>query len=123
MTLVEADVKPRKPNFALKTADVLMDELDTILGSEAPKSVAARALVLAHMRKTLQEARASAEAELLALGKGTRCAQNLSAAQDEIITAVYRLWSRGDRGFGRGRIWARHSGARQRHRSAVHPAL
>ena len=30
------------------------------------------------MRKTLAEARKSAEAELMATGKGTRCAQNLS---------------------------------------------
>ncbi len=89
MPLVEADVKPRKPQFALKTASTILDELDALVGAEPPKSAAARALVLAHMRKTLAEARLSAEAELLATSKGTRCAENLSAAQDEIIAAVH----------------------------------
>ncbi|UXN74363.1 nucleotidyltransferase domain-containing protein [Devosia sp. A8/3-2] len=51
-------------------------------------------MVLAHMRQTTAEARKSAEAELLANGKGTCCAQNLSDAQDEIITAVYLFATR-----------------------------
>lgn len=94
MTLAEADAKPRKPQFALKSAETILAELDAIIGAETPKSTAARALVLAHIRKTLAEARKSAEAELLATNKGTRCAQNLSAAQDEIITAVYLFATR-----------------------------
>ncbi|HTM77029.1 MAG TPA: bifunctional uridylyltransferase/uridylyl-removing protein, partial [Devosia sp.] len=91
MPLAEADVKPRKPQFALKSAPTLLAELDALIGNEPPKSATARARVLAHMRKTLAEARHSAEAELLATGKGTRCAQNLSAAQDEIIVAVHQF--------------------------------
>ena len=94
MTLAEADVKPRKPQFALRTAEVILGELDLAIGTEAPKSSAARAIVLAHIRKTLAEARKSAEAELLAHNKGTRCAQNLSNAQDEIITAVHMFATR-----------------------------
>ncbi|HWU18441.1 MAG TPA: [protein-PII] uridylyltransferase [Devosia sp.] len=94
MTLAEAEAKPRKPQFALKSAEALLAELDAAIGDEAPKSAAARAIVLAHMRKTLAEARKSAEDELLANGKGTRCAQNLSDAQDEIITAVYLFATR-----------------------------
>src|SRR5215217_4782036 len=94
MTLAEAEVKPRKPLFALKSAEIILDELDTAIGEEAPKSTAARAIVLAHIRKTLAEARKQAEAELLASGKGTRCAQNLSNAQDEIITAVHMFATR-----------------------------
>src|SRR5690606_9075388 len=43
------------------------------------------------IRHTLADARAGAEAELLATSKGMRCAQNLSAAQDEIIMAAYRF--------------------------------
>ncbi len=89
MTLAEAEVKPRKPLFALKSARTILAELDAVIGDEPPKTGAARALVLAHIRKTLAEARRQAEAELLASGKGTRCAQNLSAAQDEIITALH----------------------------------
>jgi [protein-PII] uridylyltransferase len=89
MTLAEAEAKPRKPLFALKSARTILAELDAVIGDAPPKSGAARALVLAHIRKTLAEARQQAEDELLASGKGTRCAQNLSAAQDEIITALH----------------------------------
>lgn len=89
MTLADAEAKPRKAHFALKSASVLLAELDALVADQPAKSPAARALVLAHMRQTLAEARKGAEAELLATGKGTRCAQNLSAAQDEIITAVH----------------------------------
>ncbi|OYX03708.1 MAG: bifunctional uridylyltransferase/uridylyl-removing protein, partial [Rhizobiales bacterium 32-66-8] len=94
MTLVEADAKPRKPLFALKSAQTLLGELDAAIGDNAPKSSTARAIVLAHIRKTLAEARKSAEAELVASGKGTRCAQNLSNAEDEIITAVHLFATR-----------------------------
>jgi [protein-PII] uridylyltransferase len=94
MTLAEAEAKPRKPLFVLKSAETILAELDAAIGDEAPKSGAARALVLAHIRKTLAEARRQAEAELLATGKGTRCAQNLSAAQDEIIAAVHLFATR-----------------------------
>jgi [protein-PII] uridylyltransferase len=89
MTLAEAEAKPRKALFALKTAATLMAELDAAIGDNPAKSPAARQIVLAHMRQTLAAARKGAEAELIATNKGTRCAQNLCAAQDEIITAVY----------------------------------
>ena len=91
MTLAEAEARPKKAQFALKTADVLVAEFDALLGEEPARSQTARAAVLAHIRRTLTDARKSAEAELLATGKGTRCAQNLCAAQDEIITAVHRF--------------------------------
>jgi [protein-PII] uridylyltransferase len=89
MTLADADAKPRKALFALKTAETLLAELDLVVGDQPAKSPAARMAVLAHMRQTLAEARKDAEAELLATSKGTRCAQNLCAAEDEIISAVY----------------------------------
>lgn len=89
MTLVDAEAKPRKAQFALKTADTLLVELDELVGDQPAKSPAARTAVLAHMRQTLAEARKDAEAELVATNKGTRCAQNLCSAEDEIITAVY----------------------------------
>ncbi|MDB5623093.1 MAG: [protein-PII] uridylyltransferase, partial [Devosia sp.] len=94
MPLAEADAKPRKPQFAIRTAQAILEELDAVIGAEPPKSTAARAAVLAHVRRCLSEARQSAEAELLASGKGTRCAQNLSAAQDEIIAAVHLFATR-----------------------------
>ena len=89
MTLVDAEAKPRKAHFVLKTAEIILAELDALVGDQPAKSPAARTAVLTHMRQTLAEARKDAEAELIATNKGTRCAQNLCSAEDEIITAVY----------------------------------
>ncbi|WP_323014030.1 [protein-PII] uridylyltransferase [Devosia sp.] len=94
MTLAEVEAKPRKPLFSLKLAETILGELDAAIGDHAPKSSAARAAVLAYMRQTLATARTQAEAELIATGKGTRCAQNLSNAQDEIIAALYLFATR-----------------------------
>ncbi|MCS6759372.1 MAG: [protein-PII] uridylyltransferase, partial [Candidatus Devosia euplotis] len=94
MTLVEADARPRKSLFVLKPAETIFAELDAAIGEHAPKSSPARAAVLTHIRQTLAEARRQAEAKLLASGKGTRCAQNLSNAQDEIIAAVHMFATR-----------------------------
>ncbi len=94
MPLAEADVKPRKPLFVLKTAAVILSEIDALIGVEQPKSTAARAIVLAHMRQLLASARKSAEADLMATGKGIRCAQNLCNAEDEIISAVHMFATR-----------------------------
>ncbi len=91
MTLAETEARPKKPQFVLKTAETLLAEFDALVGDEPARSPAARALVLAHVREALVQARKSAEAELLANNKGTRCAQNLCAAEDEIITAVHRF--------------------------------
>ena len=91
MHLAEAETRPRKPQFELKTAAAILRELRIALGTESPKTTAGRAVVLAQMRKALAEARASAQAELLETGKGTRCAANLCAAEDEIIRAVHQL--------------------------------
>ncbi|MBO9588563.1 [protein-PII] uridylyltransferase [Devosia sp.] len=89
MTLVDAEARPRKAHFVLKTAETILAELDAFVGDQPAKSPAARTAVLTHMRQTLAEARRDAEAELIATNKGTRCAQNLCSAEDEIITAVY----------------------------------
>ncbi|WP_052732030.1 [protein-PII] uridylyltransferase [Devosia geojensis] len=89
MPLAEADLKVRKPGFVLKTAGALIAEIDALIGDADPKAAASRTAVLTHMRGTLAQARAGAEAELLDTGKGTRCAQSLSAAEDEIIRAVH----------------------------------
>ena len=89
MLLVEADSRPRKSLFALKTAADLLAEIAVLLDGQSPKSPAARALVLAHLRKTLGEARQSAEVELMATGRGIRCAMNLAHAEDEIIRTIH----------------------------------
>ncbi|MHB1111004.1 MAG: [protein-PII] uridylyltransferase family protein, partial [Devosia sp.] len=89
MQLAEAEIRPRKPHFQLKAAETILDEIGRAIGNQSPKSGQARAIVLAHMREALSEARQGAEAELMATGKGTRCAMNLCAAQDEIIRAIH----------------------------------
>jgi [protein-PII] uridylyltransferase len=91
MTLAETEARPKKPQFVLKTEKTILAELDALLGDGSAREPAARLAVLSHLRQTLAEARKGAEAELLATGKGTRCAQNLSAAQDEIISAIHRF--------------------------------
>ncbi|MEO5805423.1 [protein-PII] uridylyltransferase [Devosia sp.] len=94
MPLAEADVKPRKSLFVLKPAETILADIDALIGSEAPKSAAARSIALAHFRQTLSEARKGAEAELRLTGKGIRCAQNLCNAEDEIISAVHMFATR-----------------------------
>jgi [protein-PII] uridylyltransferase len=94
MPLAEAEIRPRKPLFEPKHAETLLAELDAAIGDASPKSAAARAIVLAHMRATLADARKGAQAELRLTGKGTRCAQNLCAAEDEIIRAVHLFATR-----------------------------
>jgi len=89
MLLADAESRPRKPLFTLRPANELLDEVKQRLAGASPKNAAARAQVLAVMRETLAAARAGAEAELVATGRGTRCAQNLAAAQDEIIRAIH----------------------------------
>ena len=91
MTLAELEARPKKSLFALKTAEAILAELDGLIGDEPAKAPASRSLVLAHLRQTLANARAGAEAELLATNRGTRCAQNICAAEDEIITAIHRF--------------------------------
>ncbi|MFC3704223.1 [protein-PII] uridylyltransferase [Devosia honganensis] len=91
MTLADTEARPKKPPFALRTAGALMEELDALMGDRPARSAEVRAAVLAHMRAALLEARAGAEAELLASGKGMRCARALSGAQDEIIRAIHRF--------------------------------
>ena len=89
MQLAEIDARPRKPAFQLTAADTILGDIRRLTTGQDPKSAAARSLVLAHVRSVLADARVGAEAELMATGKGTRCAMNLSAAEDEIIRAVH----------------------------------
>ncbi len=89
MPLVEADLRPRKPLFHLVTAETILAGIAADIAGKLPRSPEARALVLTAFKNALADARKSAEAELLETGKGMRCAQNLAAAQDEIIRAIH----------------------------------
>jgi [protein-PII] uridylyltransferase len=78
-----------RPRFHLVTAETILADIRTLVGADAPKAADTRARILAHLKSVLADARVSAEAELRANGKGTRCAMNLSAAEDEIIRAIH----------------------------------
>lgn len=91
MQLAEIDARPRKPAFQLTSAETILGDIRRLVGEEDPKSAASRSIVLQHVRSVLADARTGAEAELMATGKGTRCAMNLSAAEDEIIRAVHHF--------------------------------
>ena len=95
MPLAEAEIRPRKPLFHLSTAEAILAEAhgrDRRQRAEVARPAARRSSRV--LRKTLAAARKSAEAELMATGKGLRCAQNLAPPQDEIIRAVHQLRDR-----------------------------
>ena len=94
MQLAETDSRPRKPTFHLVHAETILAAIKALIGDQSPKAAPARALVLQHLRRVLADARKSAELELMANGKGTRCAMNLSAAEDEIIRAIHLFATR-----------------------------
>ncbi|MEQ1771609.1 MAG: [protein-PII] uridylyltransferase [Devosia sp.] len=94
MPVAEAETRPRKPLFQLKSAEVILDEIEAALDQNSPKSAAGRSAVLAIVRQNLAEQRKTAEADLMATGRGTRCAQNICAAQDEIIRAIHLFATR-----------------------------
>ena len=91
MPVADAELRPQKASFHLKTADTILTEALAAIGQEAPMSPQARSAVLGVMRKALADARSAAEADLMAHGRGTRCAQNLSSAEDEILRAIHHF--------------------------------
>ncbi|HEY8594107.1 MAG TPA: [protein-PII] uridylyltransferase [Devosiaceae bacterium] len=84
-----AEGRKRPPRFQLRTSGEILAEAVAAIGDEPMKGTAARAAFLQILRDTLSAARRSAEEELAATGRGTRCARNLASAEDEIIRAVH----------------------------------
>ncbi|WP_127143816.1 [protein-PII] uridylyltransferase [Pelagibacterium montanilacus] len=73
-------------------AETLVAEVLGRLDGHAPDSPAARAMLLDAVKTALKSARDAAERDLLDSHRGTRCAQAICAAQDELIRAVH-LWA------------------------------
>jgi [protein-PII] uridylyltransferase len=73
-------------------ADALIAAARLQMGDAAPDGQEARAALLSVLRSALKTARATAEAELIATHKGTRCAATLAAVEDEVIRAAH-LWA------------------------------
>lgn len=92
MLTATAEPQARKrAGFGLDAEAIVRGVLAAI-GDDAPDSAAARAVLLAHAREALGSARRAAELELIETHKGTRCAQAICAAEDEIIRAIH-LWA------------------------------
>lgn len=89
--IAERETTRTRAKTALDAGTILEGVLEA-LGDTDPSSPEARALVLDHLRVALKAARQAAEAELIATHKGTRCAQAICAAQDEIVRAAH-LWA------------------------------
>lgn len=73
-------------------AEALVAQVRDAAVDLAPASPAARAVLLEKAKSALRSARAAAENELIASHKGTRCAQAIARAQDEVIRAVH-IWA------------------------------
>ncbi len=80
----------RKPAtaFRLTSSEEIIRELLEKTGNGDPASPASRSMFLKILKNTLAKARKSTQEDLLANGRGVRCAQNLSLTQDEIIRAI-----------------------------------
>jgi [protein-PII] uridylyltransferase len=62
MPVAEAEIRPKKATFHLKTAETILEEVAAAIGQDSPKSAQGRSAVLAVMRKSLAEARKCAKA-------------------------------------------------------------
>ena len=67
----------------------LRGELTALFRRHGGSDAALRGHVLEHLRQTVAGGRGEAEARLMADGRGTRCAANLSHIQDELIRVIY----------------------------------
>ena len=70
---------------------LLAGRLIALAGKPGALSQKARAAILARLKKVAADGRAEAERQLRADGRGTPCAQRLSALQDTILIALYEL--------------------------------
>ena len=93
MPTVEAENRPKKPKSTLMSAKDIVFDVCTALGNDPANTPAARTLFLDRIKQVLATAHSSAQAELLASGRGTRCARNICLAEDEIVRATYEFAS------------------------------
>ena len=82
--------KPTLPPFEID-GTALADRLVGLAGKPGPLADKARLAIVDHLKKLRAEARAAAERQLVADGKGGACARRLSELQDAVIVALYRL--------------------------------
>jgi [protein-PII] uridylyltransferase len=103
MPPAEADIRtrtagslstPSRANFSPEKAEAILRTILAQNEGKAPATPEARAVALGVLRQSLADARAGARADLIANGRGTRCAETLAAAQDEIVRAIHLFATR-----------------------------
>jgi [protein-PII] uridylyltransferase len=87
MTVATID-RPKPPSAPYFDPVELRQTL-TALHTKPPAGVEPRAAVVDQLKKLVATARAAAQAELLANGRGRHCARGLSRFQDELIRLVF----------------------------------
>ncbi|MGI9464093.1 MAG: [protein-PII] uridylyltransferase, partial [Aestuariivirgaceae bacterium] len=75
------------------TAEAVFDWLADLADRHDASSAAFREAALGHLKQELKAARATAEQQLMADGKGSACARLLSNIHDELMRALYRFAS------------------------------
>jgi len=89
MLTADAEHAVRRKRPAAVSAEAIIATVTAAIGDAPRDGAAARAALLDACRAALRDARILAEEDLLASRRGTRCAQALSAAQDEVIRAIH----------------------------------
>jgi [protein-PII] uridylyltransferase len=69
----------------------LRSVFDTLLQRHGAKSAALRPAIVAELKEAFNSIRAACEQQLVRDGNGTRCAESLSAAEDQIIAALFEF--------------------------------
>ena len=87
--MTTATIDRPKPLSAPYFNPVELRQTLTALHTRPPAGVEPRAAVVDRLKKLVTVARASAQAELLANGRGRQCARGLSHFQDELIRLVF----------------------------------
>ncbi|MGV3651631.1 MAG: [protein-PII] uridylyltransferase [Devosia sp.] len=94
-TKAEADAPPQaRPTFTPMRADAILSIILGELAEAGPNTTEGRAVALGVLRRTLADARAGARADLIATRRGTRCAETLAQAEDEIVRAIHLFATR-----------------------------
>ncbi|WP_374332382.1 nucleotidyltransferase domain-containing protein, partial [Aestuariivirga sp.] len=78
------------PRHLLKP-EQLSEELLATVNDTGTTKIHLRPAIVKVLKATLEQAHALAEAQLIADGDGTRCAESLSLAEDEIVRSLFDL--------------------------------
>jgi [protein-PII] uridylyltransferase len=92
-TIAELDMPAHMPEGAIG-AEALVGAMEVLARRHGVREAAFRPALLGLLKESLKAARRNAERQLMADGRGSRCAKRLSANQDEFIRALYDFATR-----------------------------